>query len=83
MAQSKPVIGTNTGGVPYVIDHKKNGFLMKPWNKEKLVFYITKTLNEKQFAKDMGENGLEKASQYEYSKLAKSLENILKEVLNK
>jgi glycosyltransferase involved in cell wall biosynthesis len=70
MAQGKPVVGTNTGGVPYVVDHKKEGFLMKPWDNKMLELYLLNLLKNEKLRKAMGSYGKKKAPQYSYSKLA-------------
>lgn len=72
-AQKKPVIGTNAGGVPYVVDHEKNGFLIDPWDKEKLVYYLSRLLKDKNLREKMGKMGYKKVKQYRYSDLAKNL----------
>lgn len=80
-AQGKPVIGTWAGGVPFVVTHKKDGFLIKPWDKEKLAFYLIKLLKNKKLAYQMGQAGKEKVKNYQYKKLAEDLEKIIKEII--
>lgn len=60
MACKKPVIGSNIGGIPYVIDHEKNGFLVPPRNPKPLAGAIIKILKNPELAKKMGENGYRK-----------------------
>jgi glycosyltransferase involved in cell wall biosynthesis len=78
MAQGKPVIGTNAGGAPYVIDHEKDGFIIEPWNQKELEHYIVKLLKNKSLQKKMGAAGKEKVKLYRYSELATKLEKILR-----
>lgn len=78
MAQGKPVIGTDAGGAPFVVDHKKNGFIIKPWDQEKLEHYLSLLLRNKKLSQAMGMRGREKAKQYRYSELVKKLEKLLK-----
>ena len=81
MAQGKPVIGTHAGGVPYVVDHEKNGFLIKPWNKKELIHYAIKLLKNANLRAALGQAGKEKVLKYRYAKLAQEMEGICKEVI--
>ena len=60
MACKKPVVGSNVGGVPYLIDNNINGLLVPPENPQALADAIIKILNNKILAKQMGENGYNK-----------------------
>lgn len=44
MALGMPVISTNVGGIPYLIDHHKNGILVEPDNEEEFLLAINKLL---------------------------------------
>jgi len=63
MACKKPVIGTNVGGVPFLIDNNKNGLLVPPRDPQALADAIIKILENPKLAKEMGENGYKKVSQ--------------------
>ncbi len=52
-----PVIGTNVGGIPYVIQDGRNGLLVEPKNVEALSTAITRVLNDTQLAERLGNNG--------------------------
>jgi glycosyltransferase involved in cell wall biosynthesis len=60
MACKKPVIGSNVGGIPYVIDNDQNGLLVPPKDPQALADAIIKILTNPQLAKKMGEEGYEK-----------------------
>lgn len=50
MACGVPCIGTNIGGIPEVIDHNKNGFIVEMGAVEKAALYIVEILtNEKKY----------------------------------
>jgi glycosyltransferase involved in cell wall biosynthesis len=57
MACKKPVIGSNVGGIPYVIDNEQNGLLVPPKDPEALAKAIIKILKNPKLAKKMGRNG--------------------------
>lgn len=82
MAQGKPSIGTDAGGVPFVIDHDHNGYLIKPWDQNNLEYYLDKLLQNKNLRNKLGENGRLKAQNYYYPNLAKKLEGVLIKQIN-
>ncbi len=57
MASKKPVIGSNSGGIPEIIQHGNNGFLIPLGSIEKLMKAIKKILFNEDLARKMGENG--------------------------
>lgn len=63
MACKKPVIGSNIGGIPYVIDDGVNGLLVPPKDHQALADAIIKILKNPQLAKKMGENGYKKVKE--------------------
>lgn len=63
MACKKPVIGSNIGGIPHVIDNDENGLLVPPKDPEALAKAIIKILKEPLLAKKMGENGYKKVKE--------------------
>jgi hypothetical protein len=80
-AQGKPVIGSTAGGIPDIINHDQDGFMIEPWNKKQLVEYLVKLLKDKDLRNQMGQTGKEKIQNYRYDRLAKQIEEIcLKEV---
>lgn len=57
MAMGKPVIATRVGGVPEIIQHGVNGFLIPPDNPKALAEAIQKFLNNRKFFEQMAING--------------------------
>lgn len=57
-ACAKPVIGSNSGGIPSAIKNGYNGLIVEENNIEQLTDAITTILNNPEMAKEMGENGL-------------------------
>jgi len=60
MACKKPVIGSNVGGIPYVIDNEQNGLLVLPKDPEALADAIIKILKNPKLANKMGKKGYKK-----------------------
>jgi len=54
MACCKPVIGTNVGGVPSMIKHEKNGFLISPKDPDSLAECINILYENPDLSREMG-----------------------------
>jgi glycosyltransferase involved in cell wall biosynthesis len=54
MALGKPAVATATGGIPEVIKHRVNGFLVPPGNDNYLAESIIEVLSDKELAKAIG-----------------------------
>ncbi|NLZ52854.1 MAG: glycosyltransferase family 4 protein [Thermoanaerobacteraceae bacterium] len=54
MALGKPAVATETGGIPEIIKHKVNGFLVPPGNDKYLAEGIIEALSDKNYAKMLG-----------------------------
>lgn len=60
MASGIPVIGSDIGGIPQVIDHKINGLLVEPKNSKSLAKAILTLLEDIPYSKTLGKNGYKK-----------------------
>jgi len=60
MAYGKPVIASNIGSMPEVIEDGKNGFLVKPGNSDELAKVIEKILSDRNAAVAMGKTSRSK-----------------------
>lgn len=56
MAHSKVVIASNSGGIPSIITHEQNGFLINPGNGEEIARLICRVLTQGQSIKKIQEN---------------------------
>lgn len=59
-ACKKPVIASNIGGIPEIVEDNQSGMLFEPNNVEQLKNCIIKYFNDKDLAKEHGENGYKK-----------------------
>lgn len=82
MACKKPAIGSNIGGIPYVINNNINGLLVPPKNSQALAEAIIKILKNPKLAKQMGENGYKKVkANFTWDKKVKETNKIILEIL--
>ncbi len=61
MSMGKPVIASNVGGLPEIIEHNNNGLLVEPGDSSSLAESITKVLSDKNLADRLGLNARRKA----------------------
>ena len=55
MATGLPCIASNVGGVPELIEHGWNGFIINPGHIDELVHSIQKLMENPQLLEEMGE----------------------------
>lgn len=56
-----PVIGSEAGGVPEIIDHQRTGLLFKSWDADSLAEQVKKLFRDEQLRKKLAVAGREKA----------------------
>jgi len=76
MACGKSIITTNVGGNPHAVINDANGFLVKPGDCYELSEKIIKLLNDKDLIKKMGEESLKRATDFEWSIIAKQTREV-------
>jgi glycosyltransferase involved in cell wall biosynthesis len=70
-AFGKPVVATNVGGIPDVVDHGETGYLVPPRDKVRLAEAVITLLKDRQLRENMGCKALEKAqTQMSWSNIA-------------
>lgn len=76
------VIGSNSGGVPEIIDHHKTGLLFESKNEQSLYRQISLLYNEPELKSELARQGKEKADEmFDYDLHFSSLENIFTEAV--
>ena len=76
-SSSKPVIATNVGGNPELVDDGGTGYLVEPSNPALLADTIIKLLNNLNKAREMGRMGREKVERsHSMERMIKSYENM-------
>lgn len=79
----KPVIASNIGGIPEIVEDNINGLLFEPGNVEQLKECILKYWNNPDLVVEHGKNGYQKAiTQYTEGRYYDELMKVYEEVLN-
>ncbi len=79
----KPVIASNIGGIPEIVEHNVSGLLFEPGNVEQLKECILKYRNNPQLVVEHGKNGYQKAiTQYTEDRYYKALMKVYEDVIN-
>jgi len=84
MAASKPVIATNVGGNPEVVEDGKTGLLVPPKDPQKIAEAVSKLLDNENKQLEMGRAGLERVKEkFSISKTVREYKEVYLEVLHK
>lgn len=83
MAQSVPVISSNTGGIPEVNVHGVTGFLSNVGDVDDMAENALKLLSSPEMLKEFKHNALERAKYFSLERILPMYEEIYQEVLDK
>jgi len=83
MAAGKPVIATRVGGIPYVVDHGKTGYLVEKGDIKELMNRIVDLLQNNDERRKMGKEGRERAKNFSWNAIAKKTYECYLEVINR
>ncbi len=81
MASGRPVIGSDIGGIPSVIDHEKNGLLVPPKNPKALAEAIERILGDRVLAVRLANFGEAKAQNFRWENQTKKYVNLFKTII--
>ena len=81
MSYSHPVISTPVGGIPEVVENKRNGILVEPGNQEEIADAIKYYIENKDEIKTQGENGYKIVKDFFPEKVFNDLNNIYETLL--
>ena len=85
MASCLPILASNAGGIPEVIDHNETGILFEKGSKKELIIGLKKIIAmDNAQREEMGKKARERSiKKFDIKKTAKTLNNIYNEALNK
>ena len=83
MSAGRPVVGTNVGGIPEMIDDGVNGYLVEPEKPEQIAEKVIKLFSEEKLLKALGKNARKKAEGFSIEKHLEKLDTVYAEIMNK
>lgn len=81
MTYRLPILSTNVGGIPEIVNHGENGFLHEAGDKEQLFTFIKRIIEEKEICRCMGDVSYEKAKPHLPDSVSTILENLYVKLL--
>ena len=79
MAAGKPVVATNVGGIPHVLEDNVTGLLVEYGDMKGLANRMAKLLKDEQLRRMYGDNGKERAKLFSNKELSKKYYDLYKE----
>lgn len=84
MAMGLPVVATDVGGNPELVDHNYTGILVPPADEEKMAEAIGELITDREKARSMGQNGRKRAfSRFHPSTFASSMMTMYQKLYRK
>jgi glycosyltransferase involved in cell wall biosynthesis len=83
MALGKPIVASKIGGIPDLVIHEKNGFLVPPKNPKELAKYIQILLEDEEKRERMGRAGKEIALNFSAEAIIAKTSELYNELLTK
>lgn len=81
MAQARPIVATNRGGIPFQVEDGKEAILVEYGDVTALATVILRLLDNRMLAESLGEQAKEKVKLFTYSVLVDQLEKIYEDML--
>jgi len=81
MALGKPIVASNIGGIPDLVIHGKNGFLVPPKNPKELAKYIQVLIEDKDKREKMGLKGKEMSLNFGAESMIEKIASLYEELL--
>jgi glycosyltransferase involved in cell wall biosynthesis len=83
LASGVPVVSTNVGGVPYVVEHDRTALLVPPRDPAAMATAILALLNDPAKALRFREAGIQSVQQYTWAKVQNRLLEVYERILRK
>ena len=84
MSRHLPIVATKVGGIPDIIENKKDGISIPPENPEKLAEAINKLLNDKNLREELAKNAYQKVKEnFSIETYTKNLLDLYKSLIKK
>lgn len=80
-AMGLPVVATRTGGIPEIVEHEKNGFLVEPKNSKMLAEAILELVNNEELRDRYGSRSMESVRKFDIDSTVNANIKLYKEIL--
>jgi len=81
MSVGRPIIGSDFGGIPELIDNRSTGYIIPPFSSKAIAKKAIELLENRKLLEAMGENARKKSELYSIEKHADKIEKIYLELL--
>jgi glycosyltransferase involved in cell wall biosynthesis len=81
MALGKPIVASDVGGIPDLVTHQTNGFLVSPKSPKELAEYIQILLEDRKKREEMGLAGKERALNFSKEMMIGRITKLYKELI--
>ena len=81
MAAGKPIVASNVGGIPDLVEHDNNGLLVPPGDEKALAAAIMQLIDDPEKAKLMGQRGRELCHQFSVEAMVEKIDNLYEDLL--
>jgi len=82
LASGTPVIASNVGGLRYIVNDGKSGFLVPPRSPETVANRIRDLVNDPALRRKMGENGVRTAQRFSWPAVTSNVESVYEELIH-
>ena len=81
MAASIPIVSSNLGGIPDLVEHGENGLLSNRWNVKKLADNLLILLEDEDMRNKMGLEGKQRVKNYSWDKITLETEHLYRKII--
>lgn len=82
MMCEKPIIASNVGGIPFLVEDGRTGLLIRPGDFNELGNKILELLKNEKMREEMGKAGRRKIENFTWSKIARQTVSVYREVID-
>lgn len=83
MSVGRPVVATNIGALPEIVDDGVNGYLVEPNNSEQIAEKVIKLFLEENLLTELGRNARKKAEEFSVEKHLETLQRVYSMLMSK
>jgi L-malate glycosyltransferase len=82
MASGVPVVSTDVGGVPFLLEHEATGLLVPPGQPEQMAQAVLRLLDNQAVRERLVANGLREVQRYTWNQVAPQLLGVYRQMLS-